>query len=281
MSPRMTNQTMRVWLSTASVAVLAVGLVPVPPARSDVPIEIHQVQLSASVLSAAVQNSAFEVNPSAGLESSPDIDTRPQETALVAAAEDGSILDSPIGPVLALANFVLLPVWFLFTPFTLPLSMLAAAALVPDGVSDSLGGLLLLAGAGIIFLTGPLGVVNAFLKGFASTASVSASASSRADTAEATPVLPSGDTPNAEEPAGSVELTADVNRDDSALKRARDRSAARQIGATPRPAAVTEAATSSSNDAGAAADGAVEPDATAGAADVPDGKSKARARSHR
>lgn len=119
-------------------------------------------------------------------------------SAIPAAAEtaEENPFETPLGQVLLALNFLVLPLWFLAAPITLPLSMLAAASRLPD--SDSpLNSLLFLAGTGIAFLTGPLGALSILLQPDPTPAAAvrASSAASSTDTAseseaEITPVAP-------------------------------------------------------------------------------------------
>lgn len=86
-------------------------------------------------------------------------------SAIPAAADttEENPFETPLGQVLIALNFLVLPLWFLAAPITLPLSMLAAASQLPD-TDSPLNSLLFLAGTGIAFLTGPLGALSILLQ---------------------------------------------------------------------------------------------------------------------
>ena len=236
MSANLVARGARVGGSAASAVVVALGLVVVTPWPGAVPIESHRLQLSSVVLSAAAYSSALDVAPTVPAAA---VQSQTQPVAQAAATGVAGILDTPLGSVLTLVNLVTLPIWYLFTPITLPLSMVAAAAIVPDGLSDSLSGLLFLMGTGVIFLTGPLGVLNAFTGGFSTTGSASASASRRSGTAATAAATAAPADYSSSDPVAIKPSTAPtIGQDSSSDRRSRVRAAARQSGDAPRAAAV-------------------------------------------
>lgn len=265
--------------SAVTAIVVAAGLVVVAPEPTRTPTEIHRVQLSAAVLSAAENSSTVEAATATvptTVEAQTVIEAQTARAALAAAAEgQPTFWDTPLGTVLIAANFIALPIWFLLTPITLPLSMFAAAGLVPEN-SGSLGSLLFLAGTGIIFLTGPLGTFDAILRGISARSSASASASGSSATAATVPASAVPDSPVAADVPAVEQQTDD--RSAFTDKRSRARAAARQTGEAPHAAAVVAPERSAAEAVSAGRDAELR---TSSSADDSNGKSKARAKARR
>ena len=151
--------------ATATAAIVALGLVTVPPARYDSAItrselEIAQLQVVLATQVSALANSAPQ----------PVVASKTSSAAAAATTDESlsSFLASPLGTVLGLAYVaVILPIWFLFTPITLPLSMFAGAfagAALPDtdSSSDTLNAFVFLTVTALTFLTGPVGLLSVF-----------------------------------------------------------------------------------------------------------------------
>lgn len=288
----------RVAVSATSAVVLTVGLVTVPLSKKDFPTETHQIQLRAAIVSAAANSSSFDFGSSATASSSviPTLAaTETREPTPVAATEEENFWTSPLGTVLIAVNFLVLPIWFLLTPITLPLSMFAAAAAVPEEVGGSLGSLLFLAATGIGFLTGPLGVLNYFIMGLESSTTAGASASSRVERAMPLPASATAEaTPPTEVAADYVEAIAIDDQTVSTDPRTSARPGARQIGASPRAAAAIGAEALSSSAVGVETDAEVaskageqapqsdaDQQSPSSVTDVANGKSNARMHSRR
>lgn len=169
----------------ALAAVVAVGMATEPVERPQFRVDTRQVQLTAAILG-AVQNTTLvasespaansPITPAAALAEVPTLrdETAP---AVPAAATGESFLDTPLGTALIAANFLILPLWFLATPITLPLSMLVAASQVTmDGV---FGTLQFLISTSLGFLLGPLGLLAPFVSSSASAAAAAELASVR------------------------------------------------------------------------------------------------------
>lgn len=169
--------------AAALVAVVAVGVVFGPAERPQSRVETHEVQLTATILG-AVQNTSLldEAAPadSALIAAAADVAAPLAETTpvLPAAATEDSFFDTPLGTALIAANFLILPLWFLATPVTLPLSMLVAASQVT--VDGPLGSFQFLLYTGVGFLLGPLGLLAPIISGSASAAAAAKPASARA-----------------------------------------------------------------------------------------------------
>jgi len=242
--------------SAALVAVITAALVAAPTEHRQLSAEIHQVQLTATVL-AAVGNNAPPESPSPEdfAESAPESDAfviGAQDAVLAAAATEENFLDTPLGTVLALANFVALPLWFLFTPITLPLSMLAGASTVT--MDGPFGTLQFLIATGLTFITGPLGLLSTFLNSSASAAaaevpgagsSVSADKMPAQAAATAAPAVVAvedglvGQSESAERTADSAERNEERS---SAVERTRGRLLVRSAGTGSRAAAAVTTA---------------------------------------
>ena len=149
----------RVGVSAATAAVVAIGLVAAPPERRAVPITTHQVQLAA-VLVGVMEDSTAPDEVTTPLGPGPSVVASPAAATAAAEGEGGTFWDSPLAAVAFAANLLLLPLWFLATPITLPLSMLVAARVITpyESPGANLGQLQLLAGTAAIFLSGPLGL---------------------------------------------------------------------------------------------------------------------------
>lgn len=157
-------------LSTA----LALNLVTPAPVQIGKQIQTHLVQLQAATAS-AVTNS-FALNAASGNASTNGSNSAGyQANPSAAATTDGSFWSTPLGTVLMLADIATLPIWFLFTPITLPVSMLVAASQTDTQSSFSTLQFLILTAVG--FLTGPLGLASLLIKPSPTTA---AALSSRA-----------------------------------------------------------------------------------------------------
>lgn len=259
--------------SAVTAIVVAAGLVVVAPEPTCTPTEIHRVQLSAAVLSAAEHSSTVEA-------AAATVSTTAEAPTAVAARQASAAVDTtfwstPLGTVLIAVNLAVLPIWFLLTPITLPLSMFASAAVVPQN-SGSLGSLLFLAGTGIIFLTGPLGALNAIVNGISARSSASATASGRNSAAATVPASaaidssPATDGPAAEQHADSRTILTDT--------RPRARAAARQAGEAPRAAAAVAPGRSAAEAVSAGRDAELR---NSSSADDSNGKAKARAKMRR
>jgi len=173
----------RVGISAASAAVVAVSLVVAPPERRAVPITTHQVQLAA-VLVGAMENSTAPDAVTTPAVPVPDVAASPTAAATAAEAEGGTSWDSPLAPVVFAANLLLLPLWFLATPITLPLSILVAAYTTTpyETPGGNFGQIQFLAGAAANFLGGPL-VLLSSLSNSASSAAAEAPTARRAGAA--------------------------------------------------------------------------------------------------
>jgi len=176
----------RVGISAATAAVVAVSLVAAPPERRAVPIATHQVQLAA-VLVGVMENSTAPDAVTTPAVPVPDVVASPTAAATAAEAEGGTSwdsLDSPLAPVVFAVNLLLLPLWFLATPITLPLSILVAARVTTpyESPGANLGQLQFLAGAAANFLGGPL-VLLSSLSNSASSAAAEAPTARRAGAA--------------------------------------------------------------------------------------------------
>ena len=153
----------RIGASAALAVIAAAGLVIVPGERRDVPVETHQVQLAAAIVGAVANSSTVELPQSADAESA-WIETSnlpvAQAVPMVADTPEDDFWSSPIGRGLMFLNLLALPVWFLLTPVTLPLSMIGAALAVPEGYSDTVSGFMFLTATVVGFLTGPMGFIH-------------------------------------------------------------------------------------------------------------------------
>jgi len=171
-----------------------VSLVAAPPERRAVPIATHQVQLAA-VLVGVMENSTAPDAVTTPAVPVPDVVASPTAAATAAEAEGGTSwdsLDSPLAPVVFAVNLLLLPLWFLATPITLPLSILVAARVTTpyESPGANLGQLQFLAGAAANFLGGPL-VLLSSLSNSASSAAAEAPTARRAGAAaEPGPLYP-------------------------------------------------------------------------------------------
>ena len=162
------------------------SLVAAPPERRAVPIATHQVQLAA-VLVGVMENSTAPDAVTTPAVPVPDVVASPTAAATAAEAEGGTSwdsLDSPLAPVVFAVNLLLLPLWFLATPITLPLSILVAARVTTpyESPGANLGQLQFLAGAAANFLGGPL-VLLSSLSNSASSAAAEAPTARRAGAA--------------------------------------------------------------------------------------------------
>lgn len=165
---------------------LTMSLVIAPPERSSrLSVESHLIQLQAVTLS-SVTNGSAALGAASSTTSPADLVANGIHANRSAAATadshtdtSGSIWDTPLGTVLFVVNFLLLPIWFLFTPITLPLSMIAGAAAVSDPDSP-LSTLEWLIGTGIAFITGPIGALDLIIRSSSTSpaASVARSAAS-------------------------------------------------------------------------------------------------------
>lgn len=148
-------------LTSASLAAVVVaGVVGIIPAdRVEAPMGTPQVQIHAVLLSAVTNSSALDAGWGASSSGSTDAPTGNAVAPVPAAATpEESIWDTPLGQVLLFANLLVLPLWFLATPITLPLSMFAAVSQIPE--DDPLSSLKFLVLTALGFLTGPLGVFD-------------------------------------------------------------------------------------------------------------------------
>lgn len=170
--PHLNTCNIRLGGSAVLAAVVTAALVAAPVEHRQLPNEIHQVQLTAAVLGAVGNTAGLEsVSPGAVAESAPEsvaFAIEVQDAIPAAAATEDNFFETPLGTVLALANFVALPLWFLFTPITLPLSMLAGASTVT--MDGPFGTLQFLIATGLAFITGPLGLLSIFLNSSTSAA---------------------------------------------------------------------------------------------------------------
>ena len=148
-------------------AALALNLVTPAPVQIGKQIQTHLVQLQAATASAVTNSSAL--NAASGNASTIGSNsTGYQANPSAAATTDGSFWSTPLGTVLMLADIATLPIWFLFTPITLPLSMLVAASQTDTKSSFSTLQFLILTAFG--FLTGPLGLASLLIKPSSTTA---------------------------------------------------------------------------------------------------------------
>lgn len=271
-----------------TVAVVTVGLVIAPPERRPLPIETQQVQLAA-VLVSAIENSATPemVASPAGSE----LISAVPAVAAVAAAEgdEETFWDSPLGTVLLTVNFLLLPLWFLATPITLPLSMVVAAGQVT--IDGPLGTLQWVIALGLGFLTGPLGLLAPFVGNSASSAAAEVPDAGRAGSAEDTEPSPDPAPVIAADNGDLTAAPADARRVATGKGRG-SRLLERQTGRTPSAAAVV---TTTASNAAATEDSSTPPvdegpesvpvtvaePALSSAADASNPKSRATSRSRR
>lgn len=160
-------------------AALATSLLTLPPGRtSRMPVESHLMLLQAATASAITNSSALDA--ALPTDSPADLSaTGIQANSTAAATTDGSFWSSPIGTALLLADIAVLPIWFLFAPITLPVTMLVAAS--QTDTSSSFSSLQFLMLTAIGFLTGPMGVASLLMN----TSSTPAAAVSRRSAASA------------------------------------------------------------------------------------------------
>ena len=141
-----------------------------------------------------------------------------------------------MGTVLLGVNFLLMPLWFLATPFTLPLSMFFAAPQVT--MDGPFGTLQFLIATGLGFISGPISLLAPFVQNPASAAAAEAPGTGRSGLAGEAPnqtgSAPSAKAAVAEDDFGSAPVR---NESESTEKRSRVRLVERQIGAEPRAAA--------------------------------------------
>lgn len=244
--PRLKASNVRAGGSAALAVAVMAALVAAPTAERQIPNEIHQVQLTAAVLGAVGNTSAPQA-------ASPEAVSEPvlQPAALAVGARDAvsaaaeaedNFLDSPLGIVLSFVNFIALPVWFLFTPITLPLSMLAGASTVT--MEGGFGTLQFLIATGVAFLSGPLGALSMLLQSAAPAAAAKAASAGRSGSAEVlsgaaavTAAAPAVSAAEDDLGAGSVH-----EQGTSPVKRARGRLAEKPVRMAPRTAAAIPAA---------------------------------------
>jgi hypothetical protein len=228
--------------------VVAVGLAVAPPERSQVSIETHQVQLAAVVVTAVDNSSVLGANEASLAPVSAQVSAQVSAPAsapvhdegraiLPAAAEaEDNFWDTPLGTVLLGVNFLLMPLWFLATPFTLPLSMFFAAPQVT--MDGPFGTLQFLIATGLGFISGPISLLAPFVQNPASAAAAEAPGTGRSGLAGEAPnqtgSAPSAKAAVAEDDFGSAPVR---NESESTEKRSRVRLVERQIGAEPRAAA--------------------------------------------
>lgn len=241
----------RVGISAASAAVVAVSLVVAPPERRAVPITTHQVQLAA-VLVGAMENSTAPDAVTTPAVPVPDVVASPTAAATAAEAEGGTSwdsLDSPLAPVVFAANLLLLPLWFLATPITLPLSILVAAYTTTpyETPGGNFGQIQFLAGAAANFLGGPL-VLLSSLSNSASSAAAEAPTARRAGAAAEPGPLSVPVSLDAADAADAADESDPATGALDALRAATDtprggRLAERRTGTTPRASAAVTATT--------------------------------------
>lgn len=236
--PRLNNGTARLGASATMAVVVVSALIATPTGHRQLRNEVHQVQLSAVVVGAvgntappAVVAESAPVPAAFGLES--------QEATTVAAATEDNFFDTPLGTALSLANFVALPLWFFFTPITLPLSMLAGASTVT--MDGAFGTLQFLIATGLAFIGGPLGLFTVFMNSSASSASSAAAEVPGGGRPVAGDEVPtrSAETAAPAPMAGDVSaVPAQVNTErTSAVQLTRGRLADRPVTTSARPAA--------------------------------------------
>lgn len=230
----------RVGSAIAVAGVVVVSLVVPPPERGHAPLGPSHDQVHSAVMLLSVVGSSNESNGiPAGLGSAEigDLSNQVNEvmrpTARQAAEDD--FWASPLGFLLIGANLLVLPVWFLATPITLPLAIFAAASQVP--ADNPFGVLAFLLNTAVGFLLGPLGVIDVLTRNSASAAAVQAAASVSVDPTEE----PWGQAANVEHLSGnSQDQQAGRNNAGASVregKTPRGRIATRILGEVPLSAA--------------------------------------------
>ncbi|GEM_PF-3498541 len=181
--------------ATVSTA-LALNLVTPVPVQIGKQIQTHLVQLQAATASTVTNSAALDAASGSASALGSD-STGYQAKPSAAATTDGSFWSTPIGTALVLADIATLPIWFLFAPITLPVSMLVAASQTDSGSSFSTLQFLILTAIG--FLTGPLGVASLLIKPSPTTAaalsnrtmgSAPVEAATESTTTQTTPTAP-------------------------------------------------------------------------------------------
>lgn len=169
-------------------AALVLGLVTAPPEHGNrLSVVSRLIQLPAVNLIAATTSYALDTGSSGASAHTLTADEI-QTNRSAAATTDQSFWDTPLGGFLIFADILVLPIWFLFTPITLPLSMLAAAAVTPN-TDSPLDGLLWLIATGVAFLTGPIGTLDMFIRGSSTPDAAAARSAASIGTAPAEPLV--------------------------------------------------------------------------------------------
>lgn len=130
-------------------------LFPLPPANTTT--TPSWVSGSAATAATAASESEEITEPSTA-----EAITAQHSVPTAAATTEDNFLDSPLGSALIAVNVLLLPLWFLAAPITLPLSMFAAVSQIPE--DDPIATLKFLVLTAIGFLTGPIGVFDIFTR---------------------------------------------------------------------------------------------------------------------
>lgn len=238
--PRLKICSVRLGGSAALAVVVTVALVAAPSEHRTLPNEIHQVQLTAMILGAVGDTAASEsAAPEAVVGSAPEpaaFESGAQSAVSAASATEDNFFDTPLGTVLALANLVALPLWFLFTPITLPLSMLAGASTVT--MDGPFGTLQFLIATGLAFIGGPLGLLSIFLNSSASAAAAELPGAGRSVSASEVPAQAAATSSPAvaavEDDLVALPVRTERN---SAVERTRGRLLERTVGTSTRAAA--------------------------------------------
>lgn len=235
------RRSLRACGSVGLAAVVALGLVIVPAGPQRVASDTREVQLAAMVLSAVANSAAAAAPAGAGQQLVPApaaiVDQQRAIIPAAAATDESSFFDTPLGTALLAVNFLLLPLWFLATPITLPLSMIAAAGQVT--MDGAFGGLQFLIALGVGFITGPLGLFAPFISNSASAAAAEVPAAGRRGVAETRPAQAAAAVVADAVPAETSQAGTAEDRPPAGASRTRGRLVEREPRGLARAAAVT------------------------------------------